>query len=165
MSLIKVIIMTLRNTILTILLGTCTGLAVAQTSYNHLTGKALEKEVMKMDSLLFQVAFNECNLEVYKSLLAQDIEFYDDRTGLNVSYEKEIKSFQDKCSKPFSVTRKLESSKVYALGYFGALQTGKHDFYVDGEKVENAEFITIWERKQTGWVVKRAVSFEHKSIK
>ncbi|WP_041296026.1 DUF4440 domain-containing protein [Kangiella koreensis] len=90
--------------------------------------------------------------------------FYDDRTGLNTSFEKEVRSFEDKCSKPFDVTRQLVSSEVHQLGDYGALQTGKHNFYVDGNLVEKAEFIVIWERTADSWMVKRVVSYDHQAV-
>lgn len=124
----------------------------------------LNKEIQKMDSLLFDVAFNKCNLELFKTIVSEDIEFYDDRTGLNTSFEKEIISFEDKCSKPFSVTRKLVHSNASILGDYGAVQIGEHDFFVDDKKVQKAKFITIWERKNGSWIVKRTISYEHKDI-
>ncbi|AXT51679.1 nuclear transport factor 2 family protein [Aquimarina sp. BL5] len=125
---------------------------------------SLEFKIRKMDSLLFQVGFNGCNKEVFKTILTEDIEFYDDRSGLNTSLEKELASFNDKCSKPFSVTRRLVSHTIHALGDYGALQKGTHNFYVDDKKVETAKFITIWERKDTIWIVKRAISYDHKNL-
>jgi len=124
----------------------------------------LNKEIQKMDSLLFDVAFNKCNLELFKTLVSEDIEFYDDRTGLNKSFEKEIMSVEDKCSKPFSVTRKLAHSNASILGDYGAVQIGEHDFFVDDKKVQKAKFITIWERKNESWIVKRTISYEHKDV-
>ena len=124
----------------------------------------LEREITKMDSLLFDVAFNKCDLNLFKTIMTEDIEFYDDRTGLNTSYEKEIAAFNDRCSKSHTVTRKRLSHSVYKLGDFGAVQTGEHAFYVDGNKVETAKFIMIWERKTKGWIVKRVVSYEHTPV-
>ncbi|WP_299258569.1 DUF4440 domain-containing protein [uncultured Aquimarina sp.] len=125
---------------------------------------SLEVKIRKMDSLLFQVGFNRCNKEVFKTILTEDIEFYDDRSGLNTSLKKELASFNDKCSKPFSVTRRLVSHTIHPLGDYGALQKGIHNFYVDDKKVEAAKFITIWERKDTIWIVKRAISYDHKDL-
>jgi hypothetical protein len=119
---------------------------------------------MKMDSLLFNVAFNKCDIALFKKIISQDIEFYDDRTGLSTSFEKEINSLKDKCSKPISVTRKLVSSSANVLGNYGAVQIGEHEFYVNGKKVEKAKFITIWERKNNFWVVKRAISYLHEPV-
>ena len=114
-----------------------------------------------MDSLFFNVAFNKCDLELYKKIMSPNIEFYDDRSGLNNSFEIELASFNDRCSRPFAVTRKLVSSSVHVLGDYGAVQTGIHEFYEDDKKVQRAKFITIWERKEDSWIIKRVVSYDH----
>jgi len=124
----------------------------------------LHREIVEMDSLLFEVAFNKCDLEVWQRIMSLDLEFYDDRTGLNTSRDVEINSFKDRCSKPYKVTRRLVNTSVHKLGDFGAVQLGEHDFYVDDEKVENAKFIHIWEKAETSWIVSRVVSYDHKPI-
>ncbi|WP_169332173.1 nuclear transport factor 2 family protein [Gracilimonas tropica] len=124
----------------------------------------LQTEIMKMDSLLFDVAFNTCDLPLFKQIVSKDLEFYDDRSGLNTSIDKEIMAFKDRCSKPFTVTRQLISSEVHKLGNYGALQTGKHAFYVAGKKVEEAKFSTIWQKTENSWIMKRAISYDHKGI-
>ncbi len=103
--------------------------------------ESLHKEIVKMDSLLFQVAFNKCKLKVWEKIMAKEFEFYDDRTGLNTSRQVEVNSFKDRCSKSYKVTRKLVSTAVDVLGEYGAVQTGEHVFYVDDKKVEKAKFI------------------------
>lgn len=135
----------------------------AQTPKVEIAKDGLYQEILKMDSLLFQVAFNTCDLVLYEKIVSTDLEFYDDRSGLNTSYEKEVNAFIDKCSKPFSVTRQLVKCTVHVLGDFGAVQIGEHNFYVDGNKVENAKFITVWEKKEEDWVMKRAISYDHVS--
>lgn len=125
----------------------------------------LETDILQMDSLLFEVAFNQCDLTLYQQIMSEEFEFYDDRTGLNTSREKDIASFQDKCAKPFSVTRKLIDTDIHRLGDFGAVQNGTHIFLVDGKVVETAKFTTIWEATEDGWMVKRAISYAHKPVK
>ena len=97
--------------------------------------------------------------------MSTELEFYDDRSVLNISIEKEIASFKDRCSKPFKVTRNLVATTVHVLGDYGAVQLGEHNFLVDDKVVENAMFITIWERKENSWIAKRAVSYDHKPVK
>lgn len=127
--------------------------------------KSLHQEIQTMDNKLFNIAFNQCNIEFWKDIVNEDIEFYDDRTGLNTSFEKEVRSFEDKCSKPFEITRQLVSNEIHPLGKYGALQTGKHNFYVDGgELIEKSQFITVWERTADSWTVKRVVSYDHQAV-
>lgn len=117
-----------------------------------------------MDSLLFTVAFNECKIDIFKKIMADNLEFYDDRSGLNISKENEIKSFTERCGRSKKLTRKLNSCTVDKLGDFGAVQVGKHTFLEDGVPVGTAEFIHIWERKNNEWILKRIVSYKHKGI-
>ncbi|MBJ7882799.1 nuclear transport factor 2 family protein [Gelidibacter salicanalis] len=125
---------------------------------------SLEHEILKMDSLFFNIAFNKCDLKLYKKIMSPDIEFYDDRSGLNTSFETEIASFKDRCSRPFAVTRKLVGSTVHVLGDYGAVQMGVHEFYEDSKKVQRGKFITIWERKEGSWILKRAISYDHEPV-
>ncbi len=124
----------------------------------------IRSEVLEMDSLLFQVAFNHCEIDLFREIVAKDLEFYDDRSGLNTSLEKEVASLEDKCSKPFAVTRKLLETEIHGLGDFGAVQSGTHQFLVDGRAVEIARFTTIWEKSESKWIMKRAISYDHQSI-
>ncbi|MEM7550567.1 MAG: nuclear transport factor 2 family protein [Bacteroidota bacterium] len=154
----------MKNTLLTIclLFSFTTIHAQHNGDINEVT--RLEQEIMKMDSLLFDVAFNKCDFELYKTILIEGLEFYDDRTGLSADIEKDYASFKDKCGRPFAVTRKLIESSVHKLGDFGAVQTGTHVFLNDEKLVQTAKFIHVWERKENGWIVKRAISYEHKDL-
>ena len=98
---------------------------------------------------------------MYQKILVDGVEFYDDRTGLNTDIEKEYAAFKDKCSRTFSVRRELINTSVSKLGDFGAVHTGSHNFYNDSQLVQTAMFITIWERREDWWIVKRAVSYDH----
>ena len=149
-----------RKLVFTLLLWSLFGLE----AYTQDTNKALNKQIMVMDSLLFDVAFNQCDLSLYKKIISENIEFYDDRSGLNSSIEKEIASFQDKCAKPYRITRKLVDTAIYVLGDFGAVQHGTHIFLVDDKVVEKAKFTTIWEFTANRWVVKRAISYDHQPM-
>lgn len=85
---------------------------------------ALRTEILKMDSLLFIEGFNRCNTTIFKNILSDNIEFYDDREGLNTSKEKELKFIIEKCAQKDNLTRTLKSATVSKLGDYGALQMG-----------------------------------------
>ncbi|MBF4493841.1 nuclear transport factor 2 family protein [Flavobacterium sp. JLP] len=125
----------------------------------------LKIEITKMDSLLFDVAFNQCDAGLFKKIISDDVEFYDDRFGLNISKANEIKSLIGKCDRSDKLTRKLNSCTIDKLGDFGAVQIGEHTFYVDGIPEGTGKFIHIWERKDNDWKLKRIVSYEHRPIK
>ena len=139
--------------------------AVAQIKSEDPKMDLLKTEILKMDSLLFDVAFNQCDAAQFKKIIADDVEFYDDRFGLNVSKENEIKSLNAKCARPEKLTRKLNSCTIDKLGDFGAVQIGEHTFYIDGKPEGTGKFIHIWERKDKDWKLKRIVSYEHRPIK
>lgn len=134
--------------------------SIAQTKETD----TLLEEITKMDSLLFEEAFNNCNFAVYKTIMVEGLEFYDDRSGLNNDINKEYAAFKDKCARPFSVTRKLMEHSVHKLGDFGAVQKGTHLFFNNDQLVQSAKFINIWEKTNNSWVIKRAVSYEHKDL-
>lgn len=139
--------------------------AFAQTNKEILKMDLLKTEIIKMDSLLFTVAFNQCDTTLFKKIIADDVEFYDDRSGLNTSKANEIKSLISKCVMSKKLIRKLNSCTIDKLGDFGAVQLGEHTFYFDGKPTGTGKFIHIWERKDNNWVLKRIVSYEHRPIK
>lgn len=139
--------------------------AKAQTNHEVSKMDLLKTEIIKMDSLLFDVAFNQCDASLFKKIIADDIEFYDDRFGLNTSKGNEIKSLSEKCAGTEKLTRKLDSTTIDKLGDFGAVQLGEHTFLVNNIPVGTGKFIHIWERKDENWILKRIVSYEHKPIK
>ena len=137
--------------------------AQSQTKDTTIKNISLRDEIMKMDSLLFNVAFNQCDTVVFKKIISDDIEFYDDRTGLNTSKEIEIKSLIEKCSKKENLTRVLKNCIVNKLGDFGAVQIGEHYFLLNNVIIGTASFIHIWQRTKDGWLLKRIISYEHAS--
>lgn len=137
----------------------------AQNNREILKMDLLKKEIIKMDSLLFDVAFNQCDTILFKKIIADDVEFYDDRSGLNTSKANEIKSLISKCVMSKKLIRKLNSCTIDKLGDFGAVQLGEHTFYFDGKPEGTGKFIHIWERKDNDWKLKRIVSYEHRPIK
>ena len=139
--------------------------ATAQTNSEVIKMDLLKTEIIKMDSLLFDVAFNQCDAALFKKIIADDIEFYDDRNGLNVSKGNEIKTLAEKCARPDKLTRKLNSCNIDKLGDFGAVQLGEHTFLLNDVPVGTGKFIHIWERKDNDWKLKRVVSYEHRAIK
>ncbi|MEO8532973.1 MAG: nuclear transport factor 2 family protein [Flavobacterium sp.] len=155
----------MKKPILILFIFLITGMATAQTNDQVLKMALLKTEIIKMDSLLFTVAFNACKIDLFKKIIADDIEFYDDRSGLSASKENEIKSFLERCDRPEKLTRKLNATTVDKLGDFGAVQLGEHTFLVNNIPVGTAKFIHIWERKNNEWILKRIVSYEHRGIK
>ena len=139
--------------------------AKGQTNKDVIKINLLKNEILKMDSLLFDVAFNQCDAALFKRIIAEDVEFYDDRFGFSTSKGNEIKSLAEKCAGTEKLTRKLDYCTIDKLGEFGAVQLGKHTFLAKNIPVGTGKFIHIWERKDENWILKRIVSYEHRPIK
>src|SRR5829696_1585846 len=143
----------------------------AQSQSDSITFKTLFTKIAALDSTLFN-AFNTCDLPKFKELINEDFEFYDDRTGLNSSVEKEFDSFRSRCNGDIKVRRELVKStlQIYPLEHYGAVQMGDHRFY-ETEKgrperlVGTARFVHVWQYKNDGWRLSRVISYEHKPIK
>ncbi len=48
---------------------------------------SLFQQLKTCDSLLFNIGFNECNLTVFDTLVADDFEFYHDQSGITPNKE------------------------------------------------------------------------------
>ena len=139
--------------------------AFTHTSSKNEATALLESEIIKMDRLLFDVAFNQYDAAVFKKIIADDIELYDDRYGLNISSGNKIKALFEKYTRPEHLTRQLISCTIDKLGDFGAVQVGEQTFFINGTPETTGKFIHIWERKDKEWKLKRIVSYEHRQYK
>lgn len=144
-----------------ILVLAVTGVAQAQTAQ---TAKAdpLYEKVAGLDAQLFD-AYNHCDLAKLRALLADDLEFYHDLTGLMVGGDKVTEAIkQNICNK---VTRELVPGtlEVYPIKDYGAVEIGIHRFHHPGQddNVGEAKFIHLWQNKDGVWKVTRVLSIDH----
>src|ERR1700733_190938 len=87
----------------------------------------LTKAVTALDKELFD-AYNTCNLDKLGTLVADDLEFYHDKTGLAVGKQPFLDAIKNNiCGK---VTRELVPGTlaVYPLHGYGAVEIGGHRF-------------------------------------
>lgn len=150
----------------------CTSAGLAQTSESD----KIKHSILSLDSLLFEVGFNNCRIEVFEELTADDFEFYHDKsgpqnkseflTGLQSGLCADVKNYQS--------TRVLDPqfNRVHLLYdngiLYGALQTGVHSFYetIPGQEPlfgSTAQFSHYWEWIEGRWQLKRVFSFDHRS--
>jgi hypothetical protein len=125
----------------------------------------LYKTISALDTTLFD-AYNKCDMEKFASLLADDLEFYHDQTGLSRGAESTVDAVkQNICGK---VHRDLVPGtlKVYPLKGYGAVETGIHLFCdpkkgtcADGSGV--ARFTMLWEFRDGVWLLARVISYDH----
>jgi len=127
------------------------------------------------DSLLFNVGFNTCDLSQFENLLAGDLEFYHDKSGITNSMSQFMEVMNTGICNPsntFKARRELieESLKVFPLYdngvLYGAIQEGEHRFFEkNGKQPEKAgsvaKFTHLWILENNHWKLKRVLSYDH----
>lgn len=138
-------------------------LASAQSNPGAKATCELVTTITGLDAALFD-AYNRCDLDKFGSMLADDLEFYHDQTGLAVGKQKTIDGVKNNlCGK---VHRELVpgTMEVYPIHGFGAVEIGVHRFSHPGQPSENmgeAKFIHIWQLKDGVWKLSRVISVDH----
>lgn len=123
---------------------------------------ALLLTVKALDAKLFD-AYNRCDLSTLGAMVADDLEFYHDQSGLSVGKAPFLAAIkQNICGK---VQRSLlaQTLEVYPLKGYGAVEMGVHRFHHPHEpgNVGDAKFIMLWQKKDDGWKLTRVISYEH----
>jgi hypothetical protein len=149
----------LRYIVITLLLIGIVNQAVAQSVKD-----SLYKEIAHMDSILFN-AFNARDVEKFKSLFTEDLEFYHDKGGLT-NYEHTINFMKETAKNNNGLKRDLVkgSLEVYPIPGYGAMEIGEHRFcHLENGKQDcgTFKFVHIWEKKNGEWKISRVVSYDH----
>jgi hypothetical protein len=136
--------------------------ACAQSKQGLPVSDPLYKTVADLDTALFD-AYNNCQLEKLGSLVAEDLEFYHDKTGLAVGRQLFVNAIKNNiCGK---VHRELVPGtlEVYPIEGYGAVEIGVHRFTHpnDPHELGEAKFVTLWQHKDGSWKITRAISFDH----
>lgn len=123
----------------------------------------LYDRLARADSLLFDALFARCDAGRALALLADDVEFYDDRSGLSEGEDlrEDFRRLTASCPAGNGVRRILlpGSVAVYPVEGFGAVQTGVHHFVERGASTSTvARFLHVWKREGDGWKLARIVS-------
>ena len=139
---------------------------VASCAQSQASDPALFKTIQALDTKLFD-AYNHCDLPAFSSLVADDIEFYHDKTGLSVGRQALVDAIKNNiCGK---VTRELVpgSLEVYPIAGYGAVEIGVHRFHHpdDESNVGEAKFVQLWQNKDGTWKISRVISFDHQPLK
>jgi hypothetical protein len=119
--------------------------------------------VAALDKQLFD-AYNSCDLATMGKLVADDLEFYHDKTGLSVGKATFLDAIKNNiCGK---VHRELlpGTLEVYPLAHYGAVEIGMHRFTHPtnpSDGVGQGKFITIWRYRDGAWQLTRAISYDH----
>jgi len=154
----------LKTSLLVLLasLISASSVARAQGAQGLPVSDPLYKTVADLDTQLFG-AYNACQLEKLESLVAENLEFYHDKTGLAIGRQPFIDAIRNNiCGK---VHRELVpgSLEVYPIEGFGAVEIGVHRFThpKDPHELGEAKFVTLWQHKDGSWKMTRAISFDH----
>jgi Domain of unknown function (DUF4440) len=125
----------------------------------------LTRTITALDKQLFD-AYNTCNIEKLGTLVADDLEFYHDKTGLAVGKQPFLDAIKKNiCGK---VTRELVpgSLEVYPIHGYGAVEIGAHRFRHPGDSdVGEAKFVQLWQYKDGAWKITRVISYDHGAAK
>src|SRR5579862_928154 len=120
----------------------------------------LDQTVMALDTALFD-AYNKCDLAKFRSLLADDVEFYHDQGGVTLGAEALTDSIKKNICGGDTVRELVGGTfEAHYMKGFGAIEIGTHRFEHPKSNGPTGEgkFITLWQYKDGAWKVKRALS-------
>ena len=124
----------------------------------------LTKIIQAQDSILFG-AFNRCDIETFKSMFTEDLEFYHDLGGLT-DYTFTVNAIKNNCDRNLGLVRTLVpgSLEVHPIKDYGAVQIGVHRFcHLENgrEDCGTFKFVHIWRLSNGQWKITRVVSYYH----
>lgn len=160
--------------LLPLLLALCALAAVPPASHAQ-TGPAapddgaLYAELVRMDSVFFDALFARCDADRANAMVTDDVEFYDDRTGLTTGDEvrEGFRRIAGNCPAGNGVRRILlaDSVEVYPIDGFGAMQRGVHHFVERGASTSTiARFVVLWTNVDGEWKMARIMSVDHRIV-
>ena len=133
----------------------------------------LFRDLQKMDSLLFNIGFNTCDISQFEKLLSEEFSFYHDLSGITGSKAAFLENTRNGlCKLNYQPVRKLVpgSLQVFKLtnngNVYGALQMGVHQFYAKEKDkpmyfTSIARFTHLWLLENGGWKLKQGLSYDH----
>ena len=139
-------------------------IAIAQEKKVAPTSNELYREIEQMDEIMFN-AFNEKDIEKFKSLFTSDLEWFQDNGGL-LNYDTVFTNFSNMFKNENRLTRKLVKGtlEVHPIKDYGAIETGMHEFrHMENgkEEIGTFKFLMIWQKKDNQWKISRVVSYNH----
>lgn len=134
----------------------------------QLTHKELYTTIIALDKAAFD-AYNNCDVQLFKTFFTDDVEFYHDKGGVTLGAENLAETVsKNLCSNPeLKIRREVVPGtlKVYPMENYGAILTGDHYFYevtATGQKrTGRAKFTHLWQHKDGKWKMARVLSYDH----
>jgi ketosteroid isomerase-like protein len=140
------------------------GLGAAQAAPAAEPSRAeLTRQVEALDQAFFG-AFNQCQIDKLAGLVAEDLEFFHDKTGLMRSRQAFLDAVRKNVCKRFRREPLPGTMTVFPLEGFGAIQMGEHKFCpLDSGRCEGkGRYVHVWHRLEDGrWELMRVLSYEH----
>ena len=138
--------------------------AIAQEKKLAATTAELFNEIARMDSIMFE-AFNTQNMDKFKPLFTEDLEWYQDNGGL-IPYQTVFENFGNTFKKEYKLTRQLVkgSLEVHPIKDYGAIEIGAHQFrHIENgkEEIGTFKFLMIWKKTGSSWQISRVISYDH----
>ncbi|MAQ75886.1 MAG: serine hydrolase [Aquimarina sp.] len=135
----------------------------------------LFKDLKQHDSIFFEKGFNQCDISYLQEVIAKDLRFFHDQSG--VQYRDDFfKSTKENLCSDFNKKpiRKLKpgSLEVFPLynngNLYGAIQKGVHHFYIREKEKEDrwtstAKFTSVWTLKDERWILTEVLSYDHQN--
>lgn len=155
------------------------GSTVNQSSINKtMNNSALFLTIKSMDSLFFNIAYNQCDTAMGRNLISRNFEFYHDKGGVLLDTVNELASevmIDDLAWICIGTFRKLvdNNMEVYPLyeneKLYGVIQTGDHQFFnvennTPTDLTANAKFIHLWILENNNWKLRRVFSYDHQEV-
>jgi hypothetical protein len=124
----------------------------------------LYKEIAHMDSSVFN-AFNNRNIDQFKNLFTEDLEFYHDKGGLT-NYQHTIGFMETTAKQNNQLRRELVKGtlEVYPIPGYGAMEIGIHTFcHLENDKQDcgTFKFVHVWKKINGEWKISRVISYGH----
>lgn len=131
-------------------------------------------QILEADGVLFDQAFNHCDLAALDQIVSDDFRFVHDQNGETRSKAAFEKDFRDSiCANPDrKPIRKLidGSMTVFPLynggRLYGALQMGEHRFYIQEPgkplyQTTTGRFTSTWVLEDGRWRLRSSLSYDH----
>lgn len=119
----------------------------------------------KLDAGMF-AAYNACELDVFGGYLAEDVEFFHDKSGLMAGRKSIVQAVKENiCHK---VRREIIPGTLvsYPMDNYGMVQLGEHRFcQVDTNTCTGTgKFVHLWRKKDGVWQATRIISYDHQPL-
>ena len=152
--------------------------AGAQGGFVPPASRELIATIGQKDRELFDAVFERCDTTALASLVAEDFEFYHDKSGQAFNSGSQwVKAIGEMCERQrrgtdYRARRELDSASVtvYPMNNYGAIHVGIHRFYrkLEGggeQLVEVSRFTNLWKNENGSWKLTRVLSYDHRDAR